>query len=101
MFPSDDCNELNTLITAYFGQDYDLIDDSEDIERKIDIYIRCSDRPSREDLLNNIDTFLAAEDDPERLFLDYYGFHFSPTLWNTTAVGFLQLVRQKISQSLS
>ncbi|MEW5291529.1 hypothetical protein ABW286_20510 [Erwinia papayae] len=32
---SRDNNELNTLITAYFGQDYDLIDDGEDTEKKM------------------------------------------------------------------
>ncbi|MCL2899172.1 contact-dependent growth inhibition system immunity protein [Brenneria tiliae] len=100
MFSKDCSNELLTLITAYFGQDYDLIDDSEDIRKKIGIYIRCSDRLSKNQLLENIDDFLGLEDSFDETFHDYYGFHFVPELWGTTARDFLLLVREKVSRAL-
>ncbi|QTF09957.1 hypothetical protein HC231_20070 [Brenneria izadpanahii] len=100
MFSKDCSNELLTLITAYFGQDYDLIDDSQDIRKKIGIYIRCTDRFSKYQLLDNIDDFLGLGDRLDETFRDYYGFHFAPELWGTTPRDFLLLVKKKVSQAL-
>ena len=32
-------NELGCFVTVYFGQDYDLIDDSDEIDPKIDAFL--------------------------------------------------------------
>ena len=93
-------NELNCFITFYFGQDYDLIDDSDEIEPKIDAFIADTHYALRHGLIDDIDLFLAECDDLEKDFHDRYQHDFDPALWNTTPADFLKLVRDKVRQSL-
>lgn len=100
MFEKYSSSELNNLVIIYFGQDYDLIDDSDEIEPKIDAYIAASHKGMKHVLLEDIDSFLALGDALDSTFQDYYGFHFAPELWGTTPRDFLLLVKKKVSQAL-
>lgn len=100
MFKKHSSSELNNLVIIYFGQDYDLIDDSDEIEPKIDAYIAASHKGMKHVLLEDIDSFLALGDALDSTFQDYYGFHFAPELWGTTPREFLLLVKKKVSQAL-
>ncbi len=93
-------NEFDCFITVYFGQDYDLIDDSDEIEPKIDAFIADSHFAMRYGLIADIDLFLESADNPEEAFRKRYDLEFDPDLWGTDALSFLQLVREKVSSSL-
>lgn len=94
-------NQLDCFIIIYFGQDYDLIDDSDEIEPKIDAYIADTHFALRHGLIADIDLFLEECDDLEKDFHNRYQHDFSPELWGTTPEEFLNLVRNKVSQSLT
>lgn len=100
MFKKYSSSELNNLVIIYFGQDYDLIDDSDEIEPKIDAYIAASHKGMKYLLLEDIDSFLQLGDSLDSTFQDYYSFHFAPERWGTTAKDFLLLVKKKVSQAL-
>lgn len=91
---------LDDLIGIYFGQDYDLFDDSDEIEPKIEAYIAASHKGMKHALIADIDLFLEECDDVEKDFDKRYEYDFSPELWGTTASAFLALVRDKVSQAL-
>ena len=93
-------SELDGLIQIYFGQDYDIFDDSDEIEPKIDIYIASSHKGMKYALIADIDLFLEECDDLEKDFHERYQHDFEPALWGTTPAEFLQLVRDKVSQAL-
>lgn len=93
-------NELDCFITVYFGQDYDLIDNSDEIEPKIDAFIADSHFAMRHGLIADIDLLLAESDDPEAEFNTRYGFEFDPKLWGTDAVSFLMQVRERVSRTI-
>lgn len=101
MFKKDSGSELNNLIIMYFGQDYDLIDDSNDILPKIDAYIYASHKGMQISLLEDIESFLTLGDRLEDTFNDYYGSHFDPGLWGTTPKEFLLLVKKRVNQVLN
>ncbi|MCA4823929.1 MAG: hypothetical protein KJJ56_11070 [Serratia rubidaea] len=94
-------NELGCFITIYFGQDYDLIDDSNEIEPKIDAFLNESDRANWYGLLADIDLLVEESDDLDGEFMRRFGFEFDPALWGTNPSHFLQLVKSKINQALS
>ncbi|AXF76997.1 hypothetical protein LU604_04625 [Erwinia tracheiphila] len=93
-------NELGCFITIYFGQDYDLIDDSDEIEPKIDAFLRDAHRANKYGLIADIDQLTDQSKDLEKAFAGHFGDEFAPELWGTTATGFLKLVREKVSASL-
>lgn len=93
-------NELGCFITIYFGQDYDLIDDSDEIEPKIDAFIKDSHRASLYGLLADIDLLTDESDNLAVEFMERYGDEFDPELWGTTPEKFLQQVRDKLSKAL-
>lgn len=94
-------NELGCFITIYFGQDYDLIDDSDEIEPKIDAFLRNEHPASWQGLAADIDLFLSESSDPETTFEAYFQDEFDPHLWGTTTVDFLHRVRTKLSKALA
>ncbi|MBK0468242.1 contact-dependent growth inhibition system immunity protein [Klebsiella aerogenes] len=94
-------NELNSFITVYFGQDYDLIDDSDEIAPKIDAFIADSHLAMKYGLIADIDLLLKEADNPEVEFRIRYGSDFDPHLWGTDALSFLKRVRDRISHSLN
>ena len=51
--------ELDNLVCNYFGHDYDLIDDSEALQPKIDAYNQQAGKAMQMALLEDIDDFLA------------------------------------------
>ena len=94
--------ELDRLITAYFGQDCYMIDDSGKIEPLIDVYITESPKGMRHALIADIDLFFAASDNPDENFQKRYESSFATELWGTTPTAFLKLVREKsASQSVN
>lgn len=94
-------NELNSFITVYSGQDYDLIDDSDEIAPKIDAFIADSHLAMKYGLIADIDLLLKEADNPEEEFRMRYGSDFDPHLWGTDALSFLKRVRDRISHSLN
>ncbi|AGB82467.1 hypothetical protein D781_2196 [Serratia sp. FGI94] len=94
-------NELGCFITIYFGQDYDLIDDSNEIEPKISAFLNSSDTANWHGLLADIDLLVEESDDLDSEFMLQFGFEFDPALWGTSPANFLQLVKSKILQALS
>ena len=64
--------ELDNLVCNYFGHDYDLIDDSEEIQPKIDAYNRRSGRAMQLALLEHIDEFLTLGKDLNHAFSGRY-----------------------------
>lgn len=91
---------LDDLIGIYFGQDYDLFDDSDDIEPKIDAFLAASHKGMRHAVIDDIDLFISECDDLDKDFRNHYKRTFVPELWGTTPAAFLQLVRDRVSQSL-
>lgn len=94
-------NELGCFITIYFGQDFDLIDDSDEIEPKIQVFLHTEHRAKWHGLIADIDLFMSENADPEMTFKEYFQDEFDPGLWNTSAVGFLQQVRSRICQEIN
>ena len=93
-------NELGCFITIYFGQDYDLIDDSDEIEPKINAFLHDAHSIGKYGLIADIDRLTEESADLELAFRDLFGDEFAPELWGTTATDFLRLVRQKTVASL-
>jgi hypothetical protein len=93
--------ELDRLITAYFGQDCYMIDDSGKIEPLIDAYIAESPKGMRHALIADIDLLFAESENLDDDFKERYESRFSAELWGTTPTAFLKLIRDKISQSIS
>ncbi|KTR98846.1 contact-dependent growth inhibition system immunity protein [Pantoea dispersa] len=83
---------LDDLIFINFGQDYDLLDDSEDIEPKIDAYIAASHKGMQHVVIEDINLFLKECDDLETDFRSHYRSSFAPENWGTTPAKFLDLV---------
>lgn len=94
-------NELGCFITLYFGQDYDLIDDSDEIEPKIDAFLHDAHTAGKYGLIANIDLLTEESADLEIAFRKHFGDEFEPELWGTTATDFLRHVRQKTQLSLN
>ena len=88
--------ELDNLICNYFGHDYDLIDDSEALQPKIDAYNRQSAKAMQMALLDDIDDFLALGDALNLAFSKRYGVYFDPLLWGITARDFLVLLQDQV-----
>ncbi len=88
--------ELDNLVCNYFGHDYDLIDDSEALQPKIDAYNRQSGKAMQMALLEDIDDFLALGDTLNAAFSKRYGVYFDPLLWGITPHDFLVLVRVQV-----
>lgn len=93
-------NELGCFITIYFGQDYDLIDVSDEIDPKIEAFLRDAHRSGKYGLISDIDQLTEESADLELAFREQFGDEFAPELWGTTATDFLRHVRQKTQQSL-
>lgn len=91
---------LDDLIFIYFGQDYDLFDDSEDIEPKIEAFLAASHKGMQHAVIDDIDLFLQECDDLETDFRAYYRSSFVPENWGTTPAKFLDLVKCQIRQHL-
>ncbi|WP_376782835.1 contact-dependent growth inhibition system immunity protein [Pseudescherichia vulneris] len=88
---------LDDLIGIYFGQDYDLFDDSEDIEPKIDAFLSASHKGMQHAVIDDIDLFLRECDDLDSDFRDRYQRTFVPENWGTTPADFLLIVRTRIA----
>jgi hypothetical protein len=93
-------NELGCFVTVYFGQDYDLIDDSDEIDPKIDAFLNDAHTARKHGLIADIDLLTEESADLESAFREYFGDEFAPELWRTTATDFLREVRQKTLLSL-
>lgn len=93
-------NELGCFITIYFGQDYDLIDDSDELEPKIDAFLHDAHKSNKYGLIADIDQLTEESADLELAFRELFRDEFAPELWGTTATNFLALVRQKTQSSL-
>ncbi|ORM71123.1 contact-dependent growth inhibition system immunity protein [Pantoea rwandensis] len=87
---------LDDLIVIYFGQDYDLFDDSEEIEPKIDAFLAASHKGLQHAVIDDIDLFLLECDDLEADFRAHYRGTFVPENWGTTPAKFLDLVKARI-----
>lgn len=94
-------NELGCFITVYFGQDYDLIDDSDEIDPKIDAFLHDAHAAGKYGLIADIDLLTEESADLEIAFREYFGDEFEPALWGTTATEFLQYIRQRTQLSLN
>ncbi|WP_261666961.1 contact-dependent growth inhibition system immunity protein [Erwinia mallotivora] len=92
--------ELDNLVCNYFGHNYDLIDDSEELLPKIDAYNRQSGRAMQTALLEDIEEFLLLEGQLYTVFSNIYGEYFEPALWGTTPCDFLVLVRERVKQAM-
>ncbi|MCG8709816.1 hypothetical protein JHU04_003080 [Brenneria sp. 4F2] len=101
MFIKNKARELDNLICNYFGQDYDVIDDSEELRPKIDAYNEHSGRAMQLALLDDIEEFLSLGDLLNSTFHDVYCEYFLPDLWGTTPREFLLLVREQVTQFLN
>ena len=93
--------ELDNLVCNYFGHDYDLIDDSEALQPKIDAYNRQSGKAMQMALLEDIDDFLALGDTMNMAFIKRYGVYFDPLLWGITTHDFLVMVREQVNIALA
>lgn len=93
--------ELDNLVCNYFGHDYDLIDDSQALQPKIDAYNRQSGKAMQMTLLEEIDDFLALGDTINMAFSERYGVYFDPLLWGITPHDFLVLVREQVNIALA
>ncbi|QTF08422.1 hypothetical protein HC231_11255 [Brenneria izadpanahii] len=100
MFIKNKARELDNLICNYFGLDYDLIDDSEELQPKIDAYNERSGRAMQQALLDDIEELLSLGDLLDSTFHDVYGEYFDPALWGTTPREFLLLVREQVTLQL-
>lgn len=87
---------LDDLMAIYFGQDYDLFDDSEEIEPKIDAFLAASHKGLQLAVIDDIDLFLKECDDLEADFRANYRDTFVPENWGTTPAKFLDLVNALI-----
>ncbi|MCX8959083.1 hypothetical protein EHW66_20555 [Erwinia psidii] len=92
--------ELDNLVCNYFGHNYDLIDDSEELLPKIDAYNRQSSRAMQTALLEDIEEFLLLREQLNTVFSEIYGEYFEPVLWGTTPYDFLVLVQESVKQSM-
>lgn len=92
---------LDDLIGIYFGQDYDLFDDSEEIEPKIDAFLAASHKGMRHAVIDDIALFMHECDDLDADFRKHYKHTFVPELWGTTPADFLLLVKARISAALA
>ncbi|ELR7282764.1 hypothetical protein QRL03_002729 [Escherichia coli] len=97
----DNPQELDNLVCNYFGHDYDLIDDSEALQPKIDAYNRQAGKAMQMALLEDIDDFLALGDTMNMAFSKRYGVYFDPLLWGITPHDFLVLVREQVNIALA
>lgn len=86
---------LDQLIQGYFNQDADLINEGEDsIEGIIVLFKQTASDEVLKELADEVDAFLESyQDRLEEVFIQRYGFDFSPQLWETTAHDFLLTVR--------
>ncbi|WP_337024038.1 MULTISPECIES: contact-dependent growth inhibition system immunity protein [unclassified Pantoea] len=91
---------LDDLIAIYFGQDYDLFDDSEEIEPKIDAFLAASHKGMQHAVIDDIDLFLHECDDVEEDFRAHYHRSFVPENWGTTPAKFLSIVKTRIQIAL-
>lgn len=91
---------LDDLIFIYFGQDYDLFDDSEDIQPKIDAFLAASHKGMQHAVIDDIDLFLQECDDLETDFRAHYRSAFVHENWGTTPAKFLDVVKCQIRQYL-
>jgi len=94
-------SELDNFIGIWFGQDYDLFEPGDEIEPKIEAYIREAHKGNLHAMLADIELFLAECDDVESDFRDRYKREFVPANWDTTAGAFLSLVHKKVSAALT
>ncbi|WP_058972381.1 contact-dependent growth inhibition system immunity protein [Type-D symbiont of Plautia stali] len=95
-----DFNELSCFITIYFGQDYDLIHDTVQVEPKIRTFLEQEHRASWYGLVADIELFLSKSDAPGTLFNHYFRDEFAPELWGTTAEDFLHLVLRMVNDAI-
>ncbi|MCL2897164.1 contact-dependent growth inhibition system immunity protein [Brenneria tiliae] len=91
---------LDDLIAIYFVQDYDLFDDSNDIEPKIDASLSASHKGMQHAVILDIDLLLAECDDIKADFRAHYQRTFIPENRGTTPAKFLRLVTTRISLAL-
>ncbi len=91
--------ELDNLVCNYFGHDYDLIDDSEELLPKIDAYNRQSGKAMQMALLEDVEEFLSLGEQLNNTFHMKYGDYFDPLLWGTTPHDFLILVRDRVKEA--
>ncbi|MEE9685847.1 contact-dependent growth inhibition system immunity protein [Lelliottia amnigena] len=88
--------ELDNLVENYFGQDYDVIDDSDEIGPKIEACNTHSSKSMQIALLEDIEEFLAQGEQLNVIFKDRYSSYFLPELWGTTPRDFLLLAKDKV-----
>lgn len=91
---------LDSLITIYFGQDYDLFGSGESVEAQIDAWIADTPPALRHGLIGDIEQFIQESDNLEEDFESRYGAEFSMESWGTTPVDFLSLLKKMVTNSL-
>ncbi|HBV92642.1 MAG TPA: hypothetical protein DEF80_16870 [Pantoea sp.] len=92
---------LDSIIAIYFGQDYNLFGSGESVDAQINAWIADSTAASRHGLIGDIEHFMRECDNLDKDFESRYGAEFSTDLWVTTPAEFLNLLKQKVSASLS
>ncbi len=92
--------ELDNLVINYFGPDYDLIDDSDDLAPKIEAYNAHSGKAMQETLLDDIEDFLSLGTRLDEAFAQRYDTYFIPALWGSTPQEFLLLVKNMVSDAV-
>nr|WP_310615728.1 contact-dependent growth inhibition system immunity protein [Pantoea cypripedii] len=93
-------NELDSMIYVYFGPNYTDFEPGHEIEPKIDAWLSWAGKGNKYALVDDIDLFLSKCVDVEADFAERYKGAFVPKLWDTTALRFLSLVREKVNQAL-
>ncbi|MBP2200340.1 hypothetical protein HA50_20985 [Pantoea cypripedii] len=93
-------NELDSMIYVYFGPNYTDFEPGHEIEPKIEAWLSWAGKGNKYALVDDIDLFLSECEDVEEDFAERYKGAFVPKLWGTTALEFLQLVRDRTVQSV-
>ena len=87
---------LDTLIKAYLNQDYEYWGST--LEEVIDAFKRDSAAFANAELRAEIKRYVAEHpDDLDAAFTAAYGFDFDPALWDTTTLGFFQLLDARLA----
>lgn len=70
--------ELDNLVENYFGLDYDIVDDGDEIDAKVAVYNKRSGKPGQRVLLEDIEAFLALDGELDAVLKKRYSSYFLP-----------------------
>lgn len=93
-------DNLDGLIFTYFGMDYELHGPGDSIESQIDAWINETPVAYRQGLLDDVEHFQRESDNLENDFDERYGFEFSPELWGSSTIEFLNTLKIRVAQSI-